>query len=217
MNPVLDPVNKVRKREKIEEKKKEVEIMKTKINAFVNDATKIHIALSAKLNHDQRRQLHNYVLSINLWPNYRDIGRFISMQAKFISRFVYNRLGSANNFFSFSMLSDGNRVLVVAKKQSAKKPYLALTEASVDILQMEFTLNHAEPKNKYDYEFDFSAPILTIPPRVDVIPFRKTLQIFEYRSEILSMVNNNQVIVISGQTGMNYFNINSIFSFNSLQ
>lgn len=183
---------KAEKREKRKVKKKEVDEVKEDMKKFVDDPKRLFIALSSQLDKDQRKQIHKYAVSLNLWPNYKDVGKFIFNKNVVLSLFTT----------LFILFSDANRILVIEKKDP-NKSHLTLSESTIDTLRMESLHCNIQVQNKIKIkpEFKSSSVMLTVPPAVDVMPSRKILPIFEFRNEILTAIDKHQVIVISGQTG----------------
>lgn len=78
------------------------------------------------------------------------------------------------------------------------------------VTQAEQDMNIDQKNSKstqmaYGFGDNRARTVLNVPPAIDVAPefcaVRNNLPIFEYRSSILSAIQSNQVVVVSGETG----------------
>lgn len=125
--------------------------------------------------------------------------------------------------------ADDDRFLTVFKK--TVKPYIPTRHSGAAVnLQLQistvqdisqfldtFPVTKAEQEMNIDRKHNENAHMaygfgdvrarakLTVPPAINLLPefseVRKNLPIFEYRSSIVSTIQSNQVIVVSGETG----------------
>lgn len=108
-------------------------------------------------------------------------------------------------FFVFLYKIDNARTLSVYKKNIGDCTYLCLHEASIDALkEMTITPNIDEHEPRTDFLKNFDVPgfIKSVPPasgaNSEMHPY---LPVQPFRKEILSKISQNQVVLISGETG----------------
>lgn len=113
----------------------------------------------------------------------------------------------------------------IEKKKNEKtndtRTYLKLSDATKDIIKLSCTVANSDADEESDifqpteseshaqFPFTFGdsrlKPQLTIPPMTDgsreITAIRQSLPIYEYRDKILATIQQNQVVIISAETG----------------
>lgn len=107
-------------------------------------------------------------------------------------------------FLLICILTDNHRTLSIHKKNS-EDSNLCLHEASIDALKEVPMSNQAnmDSEGQFWHNFNYtdqSTP--SVPPLSGMTMYQqKNLPVHSFRQEILNQIDNNQVVLIAGETG----------------
>lgn len=105
---------------------------------------------------------------------------------------IYNALNS---------ITDNIRHLVVHKIPEDDHPYICLTEDSIDAIEILDCTENPNLESQCIEHRKFTTNVkLTVPPKSNS-DSSMNLPASQFRKEILDKINNNKVIVVSGETG----------------
>lgn len=173
-------MGKEEKKKKQEEKKQQLEQYKIQLISFARGQEDDELVLT-KLSKNERISLHDYAISIGLKVKYRQS-------------------------------DDDGWILIFHKSIFSDPPHICLKEESIKMISK---INFEEPYienpsliNALNISRHTNNRIqLTKPPKVtsknpNIDRVRKSLPVFSYRENILQTIKNNQIVVITAETGI---------------
>lgn len=185
---------------KKKQKKEELKCCKEELDKLAALGVDSEYVCPSNLCKDQRRELHSYAMHCNLKPTYRKSGKFTL------------------NFDEFFRCSNevhyiGSDCVLVVRNSIALKgasnvclsenAFNAMSKLRTQLPAIEVPISSTKDRKLFTYEHNTEA---TVPPlkKTSSKTQRNTLPVHTYRDDILRAITANQVVVISGETGMNF-------------